>query len=338
MILRRTVDCAVQNTACLSHIIYTDIVLYNGSSNSSAYAGCDKRVATGKARGNEGMGATPRNQSVQKAFLLLKSFRDPDEWISNAELSRRTGLSEAGTHRLMKTLEEIGVVVKNTRGRYRPGMVLATISKDVAIGDLVRATSQDVLVDLAARLNGVVHVGVLEDGMVTYAAKMGEPICVPIPTQVGAQQEAYCCALGKILVAGLADRQLEEFLHDGKLIALTPQTITDIKKLRLEIEAVRHCGYAIDDREVFHTVCCIGVPILDPSGKTVAALSLSDTSDHMDGLWRDRVSAALIETASVITKRIYPSFGEGAHGTPLQRMRAPCIRAAVRRTSEVRAA
>ena len=83
--------------------------------------------------------ATPKNQSVQKAFALLRSFSGPQEWVTNAELSRRTGLSEACAHRLMKTLEDIGAVVRDRRGCYRPGMVLATLSKDVAIGDLIRA-------------------------------------------------------------------------------------------------------------------------------------------------------------------------------------------------------
>jgi DNA-binding IclR family transcriptional regulator len=98
---------------------------------------------------------------VQKVFALLRSFSGPQEWVTNAELSRRTGLSEACAHRLMKTLEDIGAVVRDRRGCYRPGMVLATLSKDVAIGDLIRATSEDALAALATRLKGVVHVGVL---------------------------------------------------------------------------------------------------------------------------------------------------------------------------------
>src|SRR5665213_3328898 len=92
---------------------------------------------------------TPRNHSVQKAFAMLRSFRGPEEWVTNAELSRRAHLSEAAGHRLMRTLEEIGVVVRNQRGCYRPGMLLATLSKNIDVGDLVRATSQNVLTDLA---------------------------------------------------------------------------------------------------------------------------------------------------------------------------------------------
>jgi DNA-binding IclR family transcriptional regulator len=257
--------------------------------------------------------ATPKNQSVQKAFALLRSFSGPQEWVTNAELSRRTGLSEACAHRLMKTLEEIGAVVRDRRGCYRPGMVLATLSKDVAIGDLIRATSEDRLAALATRLKGVVHVGVLENSMVTYSAKFGEPNGVVIPSRVGAQQDAYCSALGKILLAGLSAPQLEDFLYDGEFVALTPQTITGVDSLRAEISAVRQRGYAVDNKEVFQTICCVGAPVRDPQGNIAAAISFADSSRNYCGTWQDEVAGQLLATADAISRKIFPAYGKAAH-------------------------
>ena len=71
--------------------------------------------------------ATPRNQSVFKAFAMLKSFRDPGEWLTSSELSRRANLPEASGYRMIQTLEEIGAVVRGPRGRYRPGMLLVSL-------------------------------------------------------------------------------------------------------------------------------------------------------------------------------------------------------------------
>jgi DNA-binding IclR family transcriptional regulator len=257
--------------------------------------------------------ATPKNHSVQKAFALLRSFRGPEEWLTNAELSRRSGLSEASAHRLMKTLEEIGAVVRDRRGCYRPGMVLATLSKDVAIGDLIRATCEDVLIGLAGRLKGVAHVGVLENGMVTYAAKFGEAISVAIPSRAGAQQEAYCSALGKILLASLSTQQLEDFLHDGDFVALTPQTITTVGSLRAEIAAVRQRGYAVDNREAFPTICCVGAPILDPDGNITAAISFADSAENLCLAWQEAVAGELIATAATISRKIFPVYEHVAH-------------------------
>jgi DNA-binding IclR family transcriptional regulator len=252
--------------------------------------------------------ATPKNKSIQKAFVLLRSFRGSAEWLTNAELSRRTGLSEACAHRMMKTLEEIGAVVRDKRGCYRPGMILTALSKEVAIGDLIRATAEDILAKLATRLRGVVHVGLLEGGMVTYAAKIGEPVSVPIPSCVGAQQEAYCSALGKALLAGLSAEKLEDFLYDGDFIALTPQTITTVTGLRTEIFAVRQRGYAVDSKEVYQTICCIGAPIRDPSGGTAAAISFADNANSFCRTWEEEVSGQLISAAGAISRKIFPIY------------------------------
>jgi len=257
--------------------------------------------------------ATPKNLSVQKAFALLRSFRGPEEWLTNAELSRRSGLSEPCAHRLMKTLEEVGAVVRNRRGCYRPGMVLATLSKDVAIGNLIRATSEDVLRTLSSDLDGVVHIGVLENSMVTYAAKFGESTKVSIPSCVGAQQEAYCSALGKVLLAGLSPHELEDFLHDGDFVSLTPQTITTIGSLRAEIAEVREREFSVDKKEVFQTICCVGAPIRDPDGNTVAAISFADTAMNLCTSWQEEVLGRLVTATEKISRKIFPVYEMTAH-------------------------
>lgn len=260
-----------------------------------------------KLFGERAMG-TPKNQSVQKAFALLRSFQQPDEWVSNAELSRRAHLSKAAAHRLMKTLEEIGAVVRDTRGAYRPGLVLASLSRNIAIGDLVRLASEATLADLASHLHGVVHLGVLEDGMVTYVARVGTSTRVDVPSQVGARLEPYCSALGKALLSGLSDERLDDYLREGELVAMTPQTVTDRRKLFSQIRDIRHTGYSIDDREAYQTICCVGAPIYDPGGQIIAALSMADTSDNMSASWRNEVSSALRATAAQISRKVYPSY------------------------------
>ena len=156
----------------------------------------------------------------------------------------RTGLSEACAHRLMKTLEEIGAVVRDKRGCYRPGMVLATLSKDVAIGDLIRATSEDAAcATLAADLKGVVHVGVLENSMVTYAAKFGEAVqACRSPAGSARSRKPIAARWGKSCWRACRPQELEDFLYDGDFVALTPQTITTVGSLRSEIAAVRQRG------------------------------------------------------------------------------------------------
>jgi DNA-binding IclR family transcriptional regulator len=250
----------------------------------------------------------PENLSVQKAFVLLSSLRGAEGGLSNAELSRRAGLTEACAHRLLKTLGRIGAVVRDSRGNYRPGMALLALSKEVSITDLVLATSADILNDLAVRLNGVLHIGVFEAGMVTYKAKLGALVDVSVPSRIDAQQEAYSCALGKVLLSGLSPEELGAFLSDGALIALTPRTITNVKDLKCEVELVRLRGFAVDDREVYPWISCISAPICDLNGDVVAAVSFTDTAENMCPTWQQEVAGQLVSTLKIVSQKIFPGL------------------------------
>jgi DNA-binding IscR family transcriptional regulator len=85
--------------------------------------------------------------SVIKAFTLLKSFRDAEEWVSSSELSRRAGLPEASGYRLIQTLEEIGAVARGPKGRYRTGPLLLSLSHNVTLAELLREASQPLMTD-----------------------------------------------------------------------------------------------------------------------------------------------------------------------------------------------
>ena len=251
--------------------------------------------------------ATPKNYSVMKAFALLKAFHDPDEWLTSCELSRRANLPEASGYRLIQTLEEIGAVVRGPRGRYRPGLLLLSLSHNVTIAELLRDASHALMTDLSQTLSLTTHMGVLEHGMVTYVAKVSAPGAFPVHTRVGAQLEPYCSGLGKVLLAALPDHEVESFILDGELVPLTPHTITTAAALRAELKRVREQGYAIDDREHHADMRCIAVPVRDQDGRAVAALSASDDADRMTQERQAEVRSTLFQASAVLRQKLYPS-------------------------------
>jgi DNA-binding IclR family transcriptional regulator len=251
--------------------------------------------------------ATPKNESVRKAFKLLRAFRTADECLTSAELSRRARLPQASGYRLIQTLEEIGAVIRDPRGRYRPGMLLVHLSRNVEVAELLRDASHGVLFELASRLSLTVHMGVFEEGMVTYVAKVGERAGFAVHTQVGCQLEAYCTGLGKVLLSALPLGEFEAFLAEGELIALTPHTIIDPAAFRREIDRVRKRGYAIDDGESALNLRCVAVPIRDSMGKTIAALSVSDEADRMDAERQEEVRIALQAASAAIQHKLSPA-------------------------------
>jgi DNA-binding IclR family transcriptional regulator len=251
--------------------------------------------------------ATPRNMSVIKAFSMLRSFRHADEWLTSSELSRRANLPQASGYRLIQTLEELGAVTRGPRGRYRPGMLLVQLSGKVLIGELVHEAGHALLTDLSRRLDVTAHIGLLEAGMVAYVTKAATPTSFVTHTKPGAQLEAYCSGLGKVLLAALSPDELDSFIMDGELVALTPFTVTDPAMLRAQLAEVRRAGYAVDDREISLDMRCLAVPIRDSDGKTIAAVSATDAVAKMTPERMEMLRSELQAIADTIGAKILPS-------------------------------
>lgn len=249
--------------------------------------------------------ATPDNYSVIKAFAILRAFRDTEGWLSSCELSRRANLPLASGYRLIQTMEKIGVIAKGKRGQYRPGMELLSLSRSVPMLDFLKDASDPVLAELAASHGLTTHLAILENAMVTYIGKYAGATSFPLHTRVGAQFEAYCSAVGKVLLAGMSRAQVEAFIMDGQLVALTPFTITSPFRLREELEGVRKRGYAVDDRESHINTNCLAVPVQDGHGRTIAAISASDEASRVTPAREQKVRQALFEAKAALEHALY---------------------------------
>jgi IclR family transcriptional regulator, acetate operon repressor len=85
----------------------------------------------------------------------------------------------------------------------------------------------------------------------------------------------HTTGLGKILLAGLPDKEVERLIKIKGLPRLTPHSITSKTVLMSEIRRVRSQGYALDNQENELEGRCIAAAIRGPNDSTLAALSIS---------------------------------------------------------------
>ena len=249
--------------------------------------------------------ATPKNYSVIKAFEILKAFRDAEGWLSSCELSRRANLPQASGYRLIKTMEEIGVIAKGKRGQYRPGMLLLSISRGVPLLYLLRDAGNPILANLAASLDLTVHLAVLKNGAITCIEKYCAATAFPLHTRGGAQLDFCSSSLGKVLLAGLDRSEVETLVTGGRLAALPPFTASSVLRLHEELEAVRKHGFAIDDRESHVKTRCVAVPVQDSHGRTIAAISASDEASRIPPARETNIRQTLSGAAGALQSALY---------------------------------
>jgi IclR family pca regulon transcriptional regulator len=95
-----------------------------------------------------------------------------------------------------------------------------------------------------------------------------------ISLAIGSRLPAAWTSMGRVLLAGLTDQQLDEFLEGLVFTRLTMESITEVDTLRSEIRAVRSQGYALIDQELEEGIRSVAAPLRDRRGRTLAAVNV----------------------------------------------------------------
>jgi IclR family pca regulon transcriptional regulator len=87
--------------------------------------------------------------------------------------------------------------------------------------------------------------------------------------------------MGRVLLAGLDDDALDEYLARVELRPLSARTVTSPEALRAELAKVRKQGWALVDQELEEGLRSVAVPIRDRNGAVMAAANLSAHASRM---------------------------------------------------------
>jgi IclR family acetate operon transcriptional repressor len=253
--------------------------------------------------------ATPRIQSVDRAFSLLTCLARNGDCESLPTMAAQCGLTVATAHRLLTTLEALGAVIHTAPGQYRIGMGLIALTRGASTDCLIAAAAAPCLRQITQTLCPTAHLGVLDsDYMVTYLAKKSLR-SHQLPTRTGSKLEAYCSGLGKVLLAALPTLELDQYLAEGPFIRLTSRTMIETPALKSELAKVLCQGFAVDDRELFEDLRCVAVPVFDRSGSVVAALSASAPAKQMPKARILEVAGELTRHAARMGTKLFPVPG-----------------------------
>ena len=234
--------------------------------------------------------ATPKNNSVLRAFAILRAFDERSPEMTAGEIAAKTGLNGATAHRFLLTLEDLGAVVRTPQGRFQLGMALADLGGRVSQYKVIADAGAEHVNALVQVLRETVHVAVLDGTRVVDVAKAEPARSLRIDAHLGRRLHAFCTAFGKVLLSGLDDDALSTYLEAVPLERKTDKTITDAKALRVEVAEVRRTGFAIDDEETEEGLYAVSVPIVDEAGNVRAALAVSGPTARLSG---DRVGPAV---------------------------------------------
>jgi IclR family acetate operon transcriptional repressor len=216
-------------------------------------------------------------QSVDRAITVLELIAKQGR-AGITEIAAELGVHKSTASRLVSVLESRGLVEQlGERGKYALGFGLARLAS-AATGRLdLTKLSQPVCEELAARLGETVNVAVLHDGAAINISQGFGSSAVAVQNWVGQRTPLHATSSGRVLLAHAAGPVRVDVLR-GPLPSYTPHTVTDPAKLAAELEQVRRNGFAMCFEQLETGLHAVAVPVCDPRGEVIAAISASGPS------------------------------------------------------------
>ena len=237
-------------------------------------------------------------ESLRRAFdvLELLATKSPR---GVTEIASALGMQKSGASRLLKALSGWGYVVQDLkRGQYLSGPRVVALTEHHVQSDQLLRVSMPVMRDLALATRATVHLAQVVSDRMLVVAKEPSPETIQVSSRVGGWIVPHASAMGKVLLAGMAEKDRAPFLK-GPLARFTEKTIVQPERLARELRDVRRRGFALESGEEHPGVGCIGVPVLGRADRWVAALSvagpLSGTPFRLDARHRSLARKAADE-------------------------------------------
>ena len=196
-----------------------------------------------------------------------------------SEVAAGTGLTRAGARRILLTLAQLGYVTVEGRQFRLSARIL-----DLGFAYLSSMPFWDLAEPIMEALVDQVHescsASVLDGTDIVYVLRIPTHKIMTISLGPGSRLPAWCTSMGRVLLSGLDDAEVEAVLRRSKLEARTPRTVTDRAELRRLIAEVRAKGWALVNQELEEGLVSISAPIRQRSGRILAAMNVSGQANR----------------------------------------------------------
>ena len=248
-------------------------------------------------------GDTEYLSTLDRGLSVLRAFGRDNPQMTLSEVANLTKLSPAAARRCLNTLVKLGYVAKHQRQFLLRPEVMSFASAyldSMSLGELVRPHLQAVRDETGDSSS----LAVLSGNDVLYLVHVSTNRMVRLAAGIGTRYPAYATSLGRAILAFETDDVRSGYLANGTFTAFTEHTITSKAELKRILGEVRKGGYATIQDELDYGLISLAVPIVDDSGRSLAAINCSTSTSRVerDELIRTRLpvlrnAARFIESA-----------------------------------------
>jgi DNA-binding IclR family transcriptional regulator len=181
-------------------------------------------------------------------FCVIESCACSGRPLSLVDLALRTGLPKTTLHRVCWKLVDLGMLNHSPDGFEVGSKLFALGSMSPELRQL-RATAMPRLHELVARTGWATNLAILAEGKALVVEEVFGSATHLRRRMVGGRLPLHATAIGKALLSGYSDAELDQFLGRGVLRPFTSATVVRPNLLRDQIMRIRNDGVAFSHEE-----------------------------------------------------------------------------------------
>jgi len=219
-------------------------------------------------------------ESLDRGLRLLQAFGEGAAPMSLSEIAKAAHLPRATARRILFTLHHGGYVSSDGKLFALTPHVLTLAGAYLRSNQLV-AVLQPALDRISLEALEISSLAVLDGDDVVFIARASPTRIFTGGVDIGYRLPSFCTSVGRAMLGRCGDAELRATLAAMRRDALTPQTVTDPKRLFSAIVADREAGYSLVDREAEPHFRSISVPVKRYDDTIVAAINIGAHVDRI---------------------------------------------------------
>jgi IclR family pca regulon transcriptional regulator len=150
-----------------------------------------------------------------------------------------------------------------------------------------------------------VNLSILDRADVVYVARQEGRRERDSQNLVGGRMPSFWTSNGRVLLAGLPRDEALDIIRTADRTPLTPRSSPDPEVLIARVDEARERGWALVDEESEVGVVSIAAPVIEASGRVIAALNMPvDRAEWTHEQVVEKLLPALLRTAEVIGRSL----------------------------------
>jgi DNA-binding IclR family transcriptional regulator len=248
--------------------------------------------------------------AVERALIILKHVASSHEGLGVREIAKKFGYSPSVAQKILQALAAHDFVLQDSDSQvYQLGPAALQVGLSGLSGMEIRKVTKPFLQKLAEKSGVTALLGVKTNEGVIYIEKSLSPNAIRMDPPIGAFRPFNSTAIGKCMLAGKSDEEIEKLFKGNHFVKSTPHSLVDPEEIKKEIRIVREKGYALDREEYEEGAMCVGAPIKNFENYIIAAIAIAGPTTRMIPN-----ADKLIENVLNHAKQISMAFGNIENG------------------------